>query len=51
VPFDAGLAQAASDKAVRILQASEAGEWLPRIAVNPDHFECAFCAWQERCWS
>jgi hypothetical protein len=51
VPFDAGLAQTASDKAVCILQASEAGEWLPRIAVNSDHVECAICAWKEQCWS
>jgi hypothetical protein len=51
VPSDAGLAQEASDKAVRILQASEAGEWLPRLGFNPDHFECALCAWKERCWS
>jgi hypothetical protein len=51
VPFAPELAQAASDKAVRILQASEAGEWLPRIAVNPDHPECARCAWKGKCWS
>jgi hypothetical protein len=51
VPFAPELAQAASDKAVRILQASEAGEWLPRIAANPDHPECARCAWPRRCWA
>jgi hypothetical protein len=50
VPFDAGLAQEASDKAVRILQANEAGEWLSRLAADPDHFECALCAWKGRCW-
>jgi hypothetical protein len=51
VPFAPELAQAASDKAVRILQASEAGEWLPRVAANPDHPECARCARQRRCWT
>jgi hypothetical protein len=51
VPFAPELAQAASDKAVRILQASEAGERLPRIAANPHHPECARCAWQQRCWA
>jgi hypothetical protein len=51
VPFSPALAQAASDNAVRILQASEAGEWLPRIAANPDHPECAHCSWKGRCWA
>ncbi len=51
VPFDAALAQATSDKAVRILQACDVGEWLPRISVEPGHFECARCPWQSRCWA
>ena len=50
VAFDAGRAQAASDKAVRILRACDAGELLPRHTEDPDHFECRFCAWKERCW-
>ena len=50
VPFDGGLAQAASDKAVRIIQATEAGELLPRIAQSADFFECRFCSWSDRCW-
>ena len=50
VPFDGALAQAASDKAVRIIQASEAGELLPRIAQSADFFECRFCSWSDRCW-
>ncbi|HDR28155.1 PD-(D/E)XK nuclease family protein [Rhodovulum sp.] len=51
VPFDADLAQRMSDRGVRILQATDAGELLPRIARNPDFFECRFCPWSERCWS
>jgi len=51
VPFDAALAQRMSDRGVRILQATDAGELLPRIARNPDFFECRFCPWSERCWS
>ena len=51
VPFDAELAQRMSDRGVRILQASDAGELLPRIARSPDFFECRFCPWSERCWS
>ena len=50
VPFDGALAQAASDKAVRILRATEAGELLPRIAQSPDFHECRFCPWASRCW-
>ena len=50
VPFDAALAQRMSDRAVRILQATDAGELLPRIAANRDFFECRFCAHAERCW-
>jgi hypothetical protein len=35
---------------VRILQATDAGELLPRVATTPDFFECRFCPWSERCW-
>jgi len=51
VPFDGGLAQRMSDRAVRIIQATEAGELLPRLATTPTHYECKGCAWQDRCWS
>jgi hypothetical protein len=50
VPFDAALAQEASDRGVNILRATEAGEILPRISNDPDHFECRFCDWKEHCW-
>jgi hypothetical protein len=51
VPFDGGLAQSLSDKAVRILQACDAGEWLPRVASEPGFFECTTCAFKQRCWA
>jgi hypothetical protein len=51
VPFDGALAQRMSDRAVRILQATEASELLSRIAAKPDHHECRMCAWSQRCWS
>lgn len=51
VPFNGALAQASSDKAVRILQACDAGDWLPRVASDPDHFECTWCDWKQRCWA
>lgn len=50
VPFDGGLAQRLSDRVVRILNATDAGEQLPRYATTPTHQECKACAWQERCW-
>ena len=50
VPFDAGRAQIASDRAMRILAATDAGELLPRISTTRDFFECRFCPWAERCW-
>lgn len=51
VSFDADLAQRMSDRGVRILQAADAGELLPRIATTADFFECRFCPWAARCWS
>ncbi|MAT64302.1 MAG: hypothetical protein CMN57_01500 [Gammaproteobacteria bacterium] len=50
VPFDGGLAQRMSDRAVRIITATEASELLPRHATTPTHFECKSCPWQDRCW-
>ena len=50
VPFDADLAQRMSDRGVRILRATDAGELLPRIAASRDFFKCRFCPWAERCW-
>jgi hypothetical protein len=50
VPFDGGLAQRMSDRAVRVISASESGEQLLRHATTPTHFECKFCSWQDRCW-
>jgi len=51
VPFDAELAQRMSDRAVRVLKATDAGELLPRIARAPDFHECRQCPWSNRCWS
>ena len=50
VPFDAGLAQKMSDRAVKIIQTTEAGELLPRSFMEASHYECKFCPWQDRCW-
>jgi hypothetical protein len=50
MPFDAALAQRMSDRAARVIAATEAGELLPRGFVDSTHFECRMCAWQDRCW-
>ncbi|PZP63891.1 MAG: hypothetical protein DI596_02505 [Azospira oryzae] len=50
VPFDAALAQRMSDRAVRIIAATEAGELLPRAFAEPAHFECRMCPYAQRCW-
>ena len=50
VPFDAALAQRMSDRAVRVIEATEAGEELPRAFYDSAHTECRMCSWQDRCW-
>ena len=50
VAFDAALAQEASDRGVNILRATDAGETLPRIFMDPENFSCRFCDWKEHCW-
>ena len=50
VPFDAVLAQRMSDRGLRVISATEAGELLARGFHDPTHFECRMCAWQDRCW-
>jgi hypothetical protein len=50
VPFDGGLAQRMSDRAVRVITATDTSELLPRHATTPTHFECKSCPWQDRCW-
>lgn len=50
VPFDAALAQRMSDRAVKVITATEAGELLPRAFAEARHFECKFCSYAQRCW-
>lgn len=50
VPFDTQLAQAFSDRAVVVIQASRAGELLPRVTDDPDDWRCKMCSHRERCW-
>jgi hypothetical protein len=50
VPFDPALAQRMSDRAVKVITATDAGELLPRAFSDPTHVECRMCPWQDRCW-
>ena len=51
VPFDAELAQATSDRAVMVIEATRAGELLSRIADDPSDWCCKMCSHRERCWA
>lgn len=50
VPFDAALAQRMSDRGLKVITATQAGELLPRGVTDPTHLDCRLCAWQDRCW-
>lgn len=50
VPFDAQLAQAISDRAVAVIEATRAGELLPRVTENMGDWRCKMCSHRERCW-
>lgn len=50
VDFDPAAAQEASDRGARIIEASLAGELLPRISNDPSFYQCKWCAWADRCW-
>jgi hypothetical protein len=50
VPFDAERAQAWSDRAVTIIEATRAGELLSRFTDDPTDWRCKICSHRERCW-
>ena len=50
VPFDAQFAQAMSDRAVAVIEATRAGELLPRVTENPKDWRCRICSHKVRCW-
>lgn len=49
VKFDRRRAQAASDRAVAIIQDSEAGALRARVSDDPDFFACRTCPFRGRC--
>lgn len=50
IEFDGEEAQRMSDRAVRIVKATEAHELLPRPFSDETHFVCRMCAFAKRCW-
>jgi hypothetical protein len=50
VPFDSVLAQSISDRAVMVIEATRAGELLPRVTDKPDDWRCRMCSHFHRCW-
>ena len=51
VPFNAEQAQVSSDRAVAVIEATRAGELLPRAYDDPADWRCKACGHRERCWS
>jgi hypothetical protein len=50
VPYNAERAQLWSDRAVAIIEATRAGELLPRAYDDPNDWQCRVCSHTERCW-
>jgi hypothetical protein len=50
LPFDAERAQLWSDRALNIIEATRAGELLPRAFDHPTDWRCRMCSHRERCW-
>jgi hypothetical protein len=49
-PFNAERAQMWSDRAVTVIEATKAGELLPRAYQDQTDWRCKFCSHRERCW-
>ncbi|CAB4198860.1 hypothetical protein UFOVP1325_26 [uncultured Caudovirales phage] len=50
IPFDARIAQEASDRAVRVVR-SETPLDLARCTSDPADLRCKYCAYQSTCWT
>src|SRR5262249_7512959 len=50
VPFNAEFAQHCSDRVTNIIEATRAGELLPRAYDDPEDWRCRLCPHKERCW-
>lgn len=50
IPFEPEVAQAWSDRAVRIVEATMAHELLPRVIDDPSDWRCKMCSHRDRCY-
>jgi Protein of unknown function (DUF2924) len=50
VPFNAIVAQHWIDRAVAVIEATRAGELLPRFTDDPEDWRCGCCGHKKRCW-
>lgn len=49
VPYNRDFAMRLDAKASQILEATQAGQWLPRTSEQREFFKCRFCDWQATC--
>jgi hypothetical protein len=50
IGFDKPLGHYSEAEALQVIEATEAGELLPRGFAEASHFECKFCSYAQRCW-
>jgi hypothetical protein len=50
MPYDAGITRATIKRADTVIEATRAGELLPRFTTNADNWKCRLCGHHERCW-
>jgi hypothetical protein len=50
VPFEAQFAQATSDGAVTVIEATSGREQLPPITEDPEDWRSKICSHREHCW-
>jgi hypothetical protein len=50
VPYDHERTETWVQRAQTIIDATRAGELLPRLTDNPDDWRCRLCGHRERCW-
>lgn len=50
IPFDPGMAQKYSDRAVQIIKATENNELLPCVSGDSSFFLCKMCGFRDLCW-
>ncbi len=51
IEYDENYVKGLDAKAIRVLNACETNEILPRFYPSKDFFKCKFCDWRKRCWA